>query len=340
MQEPGREYSSSSGSGHYRYGFNGKENDNEVKGENNTLAFENRIYDSRLGRWYSIDPLQRKYAGLSPYNFVENNPLVYVDKNGKDKWLNIIVTDQRTGKTTRLSILIDHDIKSEINRVYNPGDSYTDTYDWFDIDLNYNITVDKNGKSNATFTEANGKYQTNTWWNWKWKARLNIWSKGTKDADIGEGYLLSGSEGNVDPLSPEATKIEVIENADAFLAMLGGASAFDANNISEIAKNTKPEKVVTFLETLSGSLEAGEDVGEAINNAKEKIEDKGDNASSKGSKSLIEPVQKTNKRVARGYNGYLIGIFKDTTVTEVKNGDTIKWSGQVIVPIKSPRIKH
>lgn len=54
----------------YRFGFNGKENDNEVKGTGNQLDFGARIYDPRLGRWLSLDPLQAKYPGFSPYNYV------------------------------------------------------------------------------------------------------------------------------------------------------------------------------------------------------------------------------------------------------------------------------
>ncbi len=54
---PRRSFSSSS----YRYGFNGKEKDDEVKGEGNSLDFGARMYDSRLGRFLSID----KYAGGS-----------------------------------------------------------------------------------------------------------------------------------------------------------------------------------------------------------------------------------------------------------------------------------
>ena len=49
---PGRTFSSSS----YRYGFNGKENDNEVKGNGNQQDYGMRIYDPRLGRFLSIDP--------------------------------------------------------------------------------------------------------------------------------------------------------------------------------------------------------------------------------------------------------------------------------------------
>lgn len=68
----------------YRYGFNGMEKDDEVKGAGNSLDFGARIYDSRLGRWSSVDPLQFKFPGLSPYNFVANSPLQYIDPDGRD----------------------------------------------------------------------------------------------------------------------------------------------------------------------------------------------------------------------------------------------------------------
>ncbi len=67
----------------YRYGFNGKEKDNEVKGKGNSLDFGARMYDSRLGRWMSLDPLAAKYPMLSPYNFAGNNPIRYIDPDGK-----------------------------------------------------------------------------------------------------------------------------------------------------------------------------------------------------------------------------------------------------------------
>jgi RHS repeat-associated protein len=67
----------------YMYGFNGKEKDNEIKGTGNSLDFGARVYDSRLGRWLSLDPLQAKYPNLSAYNFVANSPLQAVDPDGK-----------------------------------------------------------------------------------------------------------------------------------------------------------------------------------------------------------------------------------------------------------------
>lgn len=80
---PGRSFTATGQTG-YRYGFNGKENDNEVKGAGNSLDFGARIYDSRLGRWLSTDPLVAKYPFASPYNFVLNNPINAIDPDGRD----------------------------------------------------------------------------------------------------------------------------------------------------------------------------------------------------------------------------------------------------------------
>jgi RHS repeat-associated protein len=66
----------------YRFGFNGKENDNEVKGTGNSVDFGARIYDSRLGRWLSLDPYSKKYPDLSPYVGFENSPTSIVDPGG------------------------------------------------------------------------------------------------------------------------------------------------------------------------------------------------------------------------------------------------------------------
>ena len=83
MMMPGRSYSAAIG---YRYGFNGKEKDNEVKGEGNQQDYGMRIYDPRLGRWISVDPMANKFPHASPYNYVENNPTMRIDPDGAD-WI-------------------------------------------------------------------------------------------------------------------------------------------------------------------------------------------------------------------------------------------------------------
>ncbi|MCX6232776.1 MAG: RHS repeat-associated core domain-containing protein [Bacteroidetes bacterium] len=67
-----------------RFGFNGQEKDDEIKGTGNSLDFGARIYDPRIGRWLALDPLQAKYPDLSPYNFCANNPIIFIDPNGKE----------------------------------------------------------------------------------------------------------------------------------------------------------------------------------------------------------------------------------------------------------------
>jgi RHS repeat-associated protein len=93
MQMVGRTFT---GAGTYRYGFNGKENDNEVKGEGNQQDYGMRIYDPRLGRFLSVDPLQVKYPELTPYQFASNSPIDGVDEDG----LEWAPTKDKAGNTT------------------------------------------------------------------------------------------------------------------------------------------------------------------------------------------------------------------------------------------------
>ncbi|SFN33738.1 RHS repeat-associated core domain-containing protein [Chitinophaga sp. YR627] len=78
MQAPGRGFNSNE----YRYGFNGKENDNEVKGEGNQQDYGMRIYDPRIGKFLSVDPLTAEYPELTPYQFASNSPISGVDLDG------------------------------------------------------------------------------------------------------------------------------------------------------------------------------------------------------------------------------------------------------------------
>ena len=77
--QPSRDFNA----GDCRFGFNGKENDNEVKGTGNSVDFGARIYNPRLGRWIATDPLQQKYPSYTPYSFVNNMPISAIDPDGK-----------------------------------------------------------------------------------------------------------------------------------------------------------------------------------------------------------------------------------------------------------------
>jgi RHS repeat-associated protein len=79
---PGRKYDNGSG---YRYGFNGKENDNEIKGEGDQQDYGMRIYDPRLGRFLSVDPLTKDYPWYTPYSFAGNKPIWATDLDGLEE---------------------------------------------------------------------------------------------------------------------------------------------------------------------------------------------------------------------------------------------------------------
>ena len=66
----------------YRYGYQGSEKDDEVKGEGNSYTTLHRQLDVRLGRWLSTDPEEKQFAHLSPYNSMENNPVLLNDPKG------------------------------------------------------------------------------------------------------------------------------------------------------------------------------------------------------------------------------------------------------------------
>lgn len=59
------------------------EKDDEVKGSGNSYDFGARIYDSRVGRFLSVDPDVVKYPFMSPYCFAANSPIRMIDVDGK-----------------------------------------------------------------------------------------------------------------------------------------------------------------------------------------------------------------------------------------------------------------
>ncbi len=69
---------------HDRYFYQGQEMDNEVKGEGNSVNFSFRMHDPRLGRFFAIDPLTKKYPHNSPYAFSENRVLDGIELEGAE----------------------------------------------------------------------------------------------------------------------------------------------------------------------------------------------------------------------------------------------------------------
>ncbi len=66
----------------YRYGFQGQEKDDEIKGEGNSINYKFRMHDPRVGRFFTVDPLTRKYPWYSPYQFSGNRVIDMIELEG------------------------------------------------------------------------------------------------------------------------------------------------------------------------------------------------------------------------------------------------------------------
>ncbi len=66
----------------YRYGFQGQEKDNEIKGIGNSVNYKFRMYSPRVGRFFAVDPLTKKYPWYTPYQFSGNQVTISRELEG------------------------------------------------------------------------------------------------------------------------------------------------------------------------------------------------------------------------------------------------------------------
>ncbi|MBX3256096.1 MAG: RHS repeat-associated core domain-containing protein [Chitinophagaceae bacterium] len=149
MTLPGRAYNNHWQK--YRYGFNGKESDSEVNGPYNELDYGNRVYEPRLGRFLSVDPITHYYPFYSPYHYAGNNPIYAVDLDGLEpkgfhfKWVhsqykgatatylgnpagqigyNVNITND-AGKTVYTGVIEKYNVRDIDNKLYRVYEAAT-----------------------------------------------------------------------------------------------------------------------------------------------------------------------------------------------------------------------
>lgn len=66
----------------YRYGFQEQEKDDEIKGAGNSVNYKHRMEDPRLGRFFAVDPLVKKFPFWAPYAFSANMPIQFRELEG------------------------------------------------------------------------------------------------------------------------------------------------------------------------------------------------------------------------------------------------------------------
>ncbi|MFX1705334.1 hypothetical protein PV783_15325 [Chitinophaga sp. CC14] len=161
--------------GRYRYGFNGKEHDNEVKGEGNQIDYGMRIYDPRIGKFLSTDPLSKQYPHYTPYQFAGNTPIQAIDLDGAEEYHFTYIKDKDGNMS--LHYLGKEDIKERVfvgykfvhglfydtpTPVYqtqvNQRQSYT-------VHTTYREPIDKNGGLNMDQPQEWKDFDVRTFYN-------------------------------------------------------------------------------------------------------------------------------------------------------------------------------
>ena len=87
-----------------RQKFSGKEDQTTVAGSTLPyLDFGARMYDAKLVRWNTYDPMAEKYYGINPYAYCNGDPVSFVDPSGME---GIKYVDEEGVKTIESNVVV------------------------------------------------------------------------------------------------------------------------------------------------------------------------------------------------------------------------------------------
>ena len=114
-----------------KFQFGGKELQSKEFNDGSGLDlydFEARYFDPEIGRWHNLDPLADKAYSLTPYRYSFNNPMLFVDPDGRwefkvgtrakkdkegetEKYLMLVKTDEKNDNLTTLGEQLGIDVE-------------------------------------------------------------------------------------------------------------------------------------------------------------------------------------------------------------------------------------
>ena len=132
-----------------RHLFNGKEFQNNLLGGVNLdlYDYQARFYDPQIGRFTTIDPASELGRRWSPYAYVLNNPMIYVDPTGMSE--DYYENDK--GKIKWFDNTASEIVDKNMTTWKNIGTSYV-SFSGSNLKLNYQNTDDFGNLSPASFS--------------------------------------------------------------------------------------------------------------------------------------------------------------------------------------------
>jgi hypothetical protein len=217
-----------------------------------------------------VDPLQKKYPNESNYAFVSNNPILYTDKDGKDKVITITILNNDGTKTQIQKVdkgyfHYGHDVDNSALGVFYKQDYFQNLT--IDNSKGGNITVDEAMK-NPNFINNTGEYRN-----------MQVISptdyivdvmkgQNSEKDDIKYGYVIFGNGKDAqwnEGLPRAAEGSETLELGD-WLDLIDGTR--EQANFSDLLKAGKLKDLIVKVENVT---EAAEKSAEAAKRIKDEI---------------------------------------------------------------------
>jgi len=235
----------------YRFGFNGKQKGNEIAGAGNSIDYVKRMYDPRLARFRSVDPIAANFPMLTPYQFASNTPIQAIDLDGKEAWVVIKDHYEKSG-ATQISIVYDFNIRAEgdyrtLNRYHDAGgfvtSSNTGSGNFSDNNLFHPVTTTTiTGSTQVSFKGLYGELA----------GKSKIGGTGVEGSVGTEGQLFKLGYGSDKGFGAEGTSLDLKLHAGATLGALGidvgkkfdaATGTFYGNTIAQV--NAGPIEMTT-----------------------------------------------------------------------------------------------
>ena len=319
MGMPNRSFSAGN---HYRYGFNGQENDNEINGEGNHLDFKFRGYDSRTGRFWSVDPLFQTYPWNSAYAFAENSPIRFLDLEGAERYDYTYKLNAELGKAELQKVT-----KTEVDAKGNK------------LPLSFHYSLNGRNTNASTINQFNERAGNDPLTNsaldklfGDYKANNGNFSKNYYE-DFGKSLFNTAiaqakSGGNSDLMSMSKGIVKVINSIDNENGFGGGkfSSVYHAyENLVGTSENTGYDKLMHFSFSAEKTFSFGSKIGAGLGYAKEFFKD--EIPSWLGNDKGWDPMDiKANKsgiqfgsQMRSQYSKYLGEIIKNNPPTNKKS---------------------